>query len=286
MLSLYQERFPGNQWKPLQPIALVSRTGDLVKIYYEDGTFRLVPYIQDLLEQRIGRELMRHEFAWVRGCPIEVSSDDVVLMVCHPDWPKVDDVPQIAKPFIEPKWIDIETDHRDGRKTIRMNYSDGTKYRTTHARYLFSKTIQRNLIESEQVDHIDEINTHDNIDNLQILSPLKNVEKSNNHRYPDGPTVLTAPCGYCGKEVQREAKRMNYELKINQQGVFCDDRCKGRSNMKLRYPKGREMVDCSCLNCDRLFTKPKAVEAARIRREATGPFCSPVCSYSYRRKAA
>lgn len=283
MFDLHKERFPSNQWKPLQPVAWISRTDDMAKIHYEDGSFRVIPYVQDLLEQRIERELMRHEAAHVMGRPLEITAEDVVLLVYHPDWPEVNAPPQVARPFMEPRrWSKSQS--KTGRFYCELIYHDGTTGKGTYARFLYSRVLGRELLSTEHVDHIDEVNTNDRIDNFQILSAKKNAEKSSRHRFPNGITMVSVNCAWCDQIFYRPLGRFNQERKIYTNGFYCSHTCKGKATMKKRYPNGKGEMECECIFCGSKFKRHPTLENIRIREGKAGPFCpmSKPCMYKYR----
>lgn len=51
----------------------------------------------------------------------------------------------------------------------------------SYARYLMAVKLGRFLTDQEEVDHIDDNRTNDDINNLQILTPKQNREKREKH---------------------------------------------------------------------------------------------------------
>jgi len=66
----------------------------------------------------------------------------------------------------------------EGRRTLSLYNNSQDRSSTQYARYLMSVELGRFLRFNEQVDHIDEDKTNDDISNLQILTPLANTRKS------------------------------------------------------------------------------------------------------------
>lgn len=79
---------------------------------------------------------------------------------------------------------------------IPIDGSSGLKRKTiSYARYLMSVKEGRILNENEHVDHKDNNKIHDDISNLQILSPRENKIKEAKRR---GTKMVVLKCPYCG----------------------------------------------------------------------------------------
>lgn len=69
--------------------------------------------------------------------------------------------------------------NRENRRTVLLVNDKYDRTSTQYARYLMSVKLGRFLdSELETVDHIDGDKTNDNIDNLQLLTRLENIRKS------------------------------------------------------------------------------------------------------------
>lgn len=69
--------------------------------------------------------------------------------------------------------------NRENRRTVLLVNNKHDRTSTQYARYLMSVKLGRFLDpELETVDHIDGDKTNDNIDNLQLLTRLENIRKS------------------------------------------------------------------------------------------------------------
>lgn len=79
------------------------------------------------------------------------------------------------------------------------------EHRTTmsYARYLMCKHEDRWLDKEEVVDHIDNNQLNDVIENLQILTHTQNVQKS-----AKPVQYLELVCGFCEKEFVRERRHV------------------------------------------------------------------------------
>lgn len=78
-------------------------------------------------------------------------------------------------------WLYIVYHSSENRRMANLILqSDITKRKTvSYARYLMSVHLKRFLTSQEEVDHVDNDKTNDNITNLQILTKEQNREKSN-----------------------------------------------------------------------------------------------------------
>ena len=90
----------------------------------------------------------------------------------------------------------------EGRKTLVLYNSPSDRSSTQYARYLLAVSLGRYLTETEEVDHIDDDKTNDDISNLQVLCKKANIEKSR-------PTVyLTGHCPICGVEITKKLSEL------------------------------------------------------------------------------
>jgi len=100
------------------------------------------------------------------------------------------------------------------------------------ARYAMEVHLGRFLSKKEQVDHIDEDKTNDDITNLQILTRkennLKHVRLNNKQK-----KIITLTCSYCLKQFEREVRIV--KSRKNKIGDFCKKECLHKF---LANPKG------------------------------------------------
>lgn len=68
--------------------------------------------------------------------------------------------------------------NKEPRRVCLLVRYDGTKTSTSFARYMMCCKLKRYLTADEHVDHIDNDKMNDVIDNLQILTPIENTQKS------------------------------------------------------------------------------------------------------------
>jgi uncharacterized C2H2 Zn-finger protein len=84
----------------------------------------------------------------------------------------------------------------EGRRTVILVSKCGARSSTSYARYLVSVSLKRYLTKDEQVDHIDDDKTNDELSNLQILSPSDNHRKESRRR---GRLMSKIKCPQCGR---------------------------------------------------------------------------------------
>lgn len=121
--------------------------------------------------------------------------------------------------------------NRENRKTLYLverGYTQVTSS-TSYARYLMAVHLKRILEEDEQVDHIDNDKTNDNISNLQILSCADNLKKS-----AKGLSLIDLVCSHCNKNFTREKRLVpisnggtKKDLNLNPNLIFCSYSCSG-----------------------------------------------------------
>jgi hypothetical protein ORF064 len=121
-------------------------------------------------------------------------------------------------------YIYIVFHKKEGRRFAVLypaDKSSGLKRTTiSYARYLMSVKEGRVLEEYEEVDHIDNDKTNDEISNLQILTRSENVRKENATR---GLKMAVLRCPYCGKIFIRE-RRQTHIAKGGKR-TFCSRTC-------------------------------------------------------------
>lgn len=117
---------------------------------------------------------------------------------------------------------------KTGRRRIVFVYP----HRTTsisYARYLMQNNLGRELDKNEEVDHIDNDFTNDDIGNLQILS------KEENHRKQlelQAAEIWTGNCGICGVQFSKAASQVRANLKQGRSGPYCSKSCAGKVGLK------------------------------------------------------
>jgi len=106
-----------------------------------------------------------------------------------------------------------------GRNTIIL-YNTKTKNRKTisYARYLKSCELKRELLNTEEVDHIDDIKNNDVISNLQILTKKENIRKT--HSIPD----ILCVCPVCNIKFYSTKRKLHKKTNLTK---CCSRKCGG-----------------------------------------------------------
>lgn len=107
--------------------------------------------------------------------------------------------------------------NKENRKMVCLYNNHKDRTTISYARYLVSVKEKRFLNEDEHVDHIDNNKTNDDIQNLQILTPLENHNKT----FKTGETLIDFICPVCNKNFSL-TKRQSH--KIN---PTCSKKCGG-----------------------------------------------------------
>lgn len=110
---------------------------------------------------------------------------------------------------------------KEGRMMLNIIRPDKSRTTLSYARYLMCVKEKRILKINEQVDHIDENKTNDNLDNLQILSHEENNRK---HVIESGKSsiLIELKCPVCSKVFYRAPNKVNFKIKKGK--IPCCDR--------------------------------------------------------------
>jgi hypothetical protein len=108
------------------------------------------------------------------------------------------------------------------------------EHRTTmgYARYLMSLQFGRELTADEEVDHIDDDCTNDDISNLQVLTSAQNKEKQDRLRH--AKSLVTLICPECGDEFTRTRRNTNLRSKGSPNPSCCSHSCAAKYHNKRR----------------------------------------------------
>ena len=117
----------------------------------------------------------------------------------------------------------------EGRRTLTLYNSHTDRSSTQYARYLIACKLGRFLTKDEEVDHIDEDKTNDDLPNLRVLTKqehrLKNV------------VYLSGYCYICGCEIvkKKSSLRPKFKHALLKEGLLTCSRACG-------YQKAKETV--------------------------------------------
>ncbi len=129
---------------------------------------------------------------------------------------------ELEYPFVNDWRLGYLRTSRDGRKRVDLYNSDTERTTISYARYLMSCYVGRYLTSEEEVDHIDQDSTNDEISNLQILSISEHLEKTLKHRVKGAVSILT--CANCGVLFERRENKIHKK----NQNYFCSRSCNGK----------------------------------------------------------
>lgn len=116
----------------------------------------------------------------------------------------------------------------DNRKVVVLRLSDGKLTTKSYARFLYEQ--EHGLIGDKDltVDHIDENEENDILDNFQLLTRKENIKKS-----AKKSEIYFGFCPMCSNGFSKFMRnvRSNQEKK-NKAGPFCSRSCAGKYNSK------------------------------------------------------
>lgn len=134
-----------------------------------------------------------------------------------------------------------------------INKDDGLKRTTlSYARYLMSVKEKRFLNEDEEIDHIDNDKTNDDINNLQIITPLKNKLKQ---ATIVGSEWVVLKCPNCNKIFERK-KKNTHLTKGHGKSTSCCRKCASIFGAKLYWnPNDESLLNALHNNVIKVYRK-------------------------------
>ena len=115
---------------------------------------------------------------------------------------------------------------KDGRQHICIVHADGRKQTKSYPRHLMEQYLERELLKTEHVDHINNNPFDNRIENLQLLTQLENNRKSSALR-PRQLYKFTCSC--CGKETEKYLNYVKHNLNKGKSGPYCSRSCAGKA---------------------------------------------------------
>lgn len=128
---------------------------------------------------------------------------------------------ELSYPYCNDWRLGYLRESKDGRKRVDLFNSNTDRTTVAYARYLMACQVGRYLTDEEEVDHIDQDNSNDELSNLQILS-VEEHRKKNSKEQTTGRTMVVLICDYCGTSFEREKRNVKYSRS------FCNRSCSGR----------------------------------------------------------
>jgi hypothetical protein len=115
-----------------------------------------------------------------------------------------------------------QTDKARPRKFVIRRYEDGSRETTSYARHLMEMYLGRELGPDEEVDHKDDDQTNDSLDNLVVLPLRENRAKGRSVE------MVTIVCIRCGESAEKRARDVRSNRKQGKAGPYCSKRCAGK----------------------------------------------------------
>lgn len=124
------------------------------------------------------------------------------------------------------------TRKQDKRKHFVLIYANGDKGSLSYPKWLMEQHLGRLLEDWETVDHINNDETDDRIENLQILSLTNNILKQAALKPREMYSFI---CPVCKKTAIKEMHFVRHNLKRSPYGPFCGRSCAGKFNAQKQY---------------------------------------------------
>lgn len=114
----------------------------------------------------------------------------------------------------------------DGRQRCVLYFEDGKTSSKSYSRLLMEEKLGRLLLDGEEVDHKDDNNTNDDINNLQILTKLDNIAKHYVNKIMDNIEFYPFECVWCLTHFILDKSTLTNRIKQTKIGLaFCCRKC-------------------------------------------------------------
>lgn len=123
--------------------------------------------------------------------------------------------------------------NKEPRRVVLLVDFDNNKTSTSYARYLMTCKLKRYLNKDEHVDHIDNNQLNDVVENLQILSPAENNIKMSLHNNIKLAEDIELECPECGTLFKRPSRNIKHKIQNNKKPC-CSRQCGGKYSYKTK----------------------------------------------------
>lgn len=113
---------------------------------------------------------------------------------------------KLLSPFKQKYRMGYIVINNENRKNVILFNNKKDRTTISYARYLMSVKLKRFLNKNEEVDHIDNNKTNDRLNNLQLLTPIQNRNKT-----AKGQTKLKFICPVCKKKFKLTLRQSHRE---------------------------------------------------------------------------
>lgn len=127
---------------------------------------------------------------------------------------------------------------KDNRLRCVIVHSDGRKQTISYPRLVMETHLGRSLLPDEDVHHVDEDTTNNNLSNLEVKL---HTEHCRNHSIKYRSDVTTN-CIYCGKEFIITPMRQRYHASSKKAGPFCSRMCSGKYGTDVQRAAKQECL--------------------------------------------
>ena len=117
---------------------------------------------------------------------------------------------------------------KDGRKYLKIWYSNGKQTTMSYPKYLMEQHLGRKLLPDETVDHINRDFTDDRIENLRIVSRSQHGEDDAKRVKP-----VEVHCIWCNEKFYRIGSQIRHNSDSGHAGPFCKS-CAGKYGKQLQ----------------------------------------------------
>ena len=107
--------------------------------------------------------------------------------------------------------------NKEPRRVATLRKPDGTMTSMSYAKYLYTSYHRCDINKDDHIDHINGDKMDDRIENLQVLSAKKNIQKDHKQK-----EMLLLTCPVCGKEFLFEKRNLS-----SHPNPCCSRRCGG-----------------------------------------------------------